>query len=222
MLVRKMARDIPHNISELKTLLLKGINSSIPDYDLVSTTRGTKGDFDLNQAAFDKHHTPDLKLASVLVPIVTREHGAQVLLTRRAEHLSKHSGQIAFPGGKVDTSDASPTAAALREAHEEIGLKSEAVEVLGFLDTYETWTGFLILPVIGLVNPNYTMSINAAEVAEVFEVPLHFLMNRDNHQLNSRDWDDDFKTYYYAMSYEGRYIWGVTAGMLRNLSERVF
>lgn len=207
---------------ELRDRLLAAISQTIPEYDLISTNRGVRGDFDLNADFFEQYHAPDLKLAAVLVPIVTYETSAKVLLTTRADHLDKHSGQVAFPGGKVDATDACPAEAALREAHEEIGLQSAKVEILGYLDTYETWTGFRVLPVVGLVKPDFTVVINDEEVAEVFEVPLDFLMNKDNHQLNSREWAENIKSYYYAISYEGRYIWGATAGMLRNLSERVF
>lgn len=158
--------------------------------------------------------------AAVLVPIVLREE-LTVLLTQRAQDLPSHPGQISFPGGKVEPRDATPIDAALREAHEEIGLEASFVEPLGFLDSYRTGTGFEISPVVALVRPGFTPVIDPREVAEVFEVPLAFLMNEANHQRDSREWRGRRRAYY-AMPYEGRYIWGATAGMLKNMHTRLY
>jgi len=156
--------------------------------------------------------------ASVLVPIVMRER-PMVLLTERTTHLSTHSGQVAFPGGRRDDSDTDEAHTALREAQEEIGLAPELVEVVGQLPTYTTGSQFIITPVIGLVDPRHQLTLNAFEVADAFEVPLEFLMNPAHHRRHAievggvrREW--------ISMPYrEGeieRFVWGATAAMLRN------
>jgi 8-oxo-dGTP pyrophosphatase MutT (NUDIX family) len=159
--------------------------------------------------------------AAVLVPIVAREAEAMVLLTQRASHLRDHSGQIAFPGGKIDAEDPSPLETALREAQEEIGLSRRLVQPLGYLDPYLSGTGFRILPVVAMVEPNYELAINTDEVDAAFEVPLAFLMTETNHQRHAKEWKGSLR-HYYAMPYLDRYIWGVTAGILRNLYERLY
>ncbi|MFS8035525.1 CoA pyrophosphatase [Xanthobacter sp. AM11] len=158
--------------------------------------------------------------AAVLVPVVARPQPS-ILLTLRSPHLSQHAGQIAFPGGRVDPGDADERAAALREAQEEVGLDRRFVRHLGYLDGYLSGTGFWIVPVVGLVDPAYDLTLNPAEVAEAFEVPLSFLMTPRNHERQSREWKGTLR-HFYAMPYEGRNIWGATAGMLRNLYERIY
>jgi 8-oxo-dGTP pyrophosphatase MutT (NUDIX family) len=157
--------------------------------------------------------------AAVLVPIVLRAE-LTVLLTQRSHDMPSHPGQISFPGGKLEAGDATPVACALREAQEEIGLPPANVEPLGFLDSYRTGTGFQISPVVGLVRPQFEAVLDPREVLEVFEVPLAFLMNPANHQRASREWRG-VQRFYYAMPYQGRYIWGATAGILKNLYERL-
>jgi 8-oxo-dGTP pyrophosphatase MutT (NUDIX family) len=168
---------------------------------------------------------PDLgsarRPAAVLVPLVAREDGATVLLTQRASHLRQHSGQIAFPGGKIDDTDGSPVHAALREAQEEIGLDARHIEPLGYLDNYFTGTGFRIFPVVAMVQPPFDLVINRAEVDDVFEVPVEFLMEPKNHLLHERKLSGVARKFY-AMPYGERYIWGATAGMLRNLYVRLY
>ena len=159
--------------------------------------------------------------AAVLVPIVDRPEGAGMILTTRASHLRKHSGQIAFPGGSVDPGDASPEAAALRESAEEIALGPEFVETIGRLPRYLTTTGFRITPVLALVRPGFTLKPNEDEVADVFEVPLGFLMDAANHARESRIWQGRERSYY-IMPFENRHIWGVTAGIIRTLYERLY
>jgi len=163
--------------------------------------------------------------ASVLVPIVLRgslHDQPTVLLTQRTSSMSSHSGQIAFPGGRSDPSDADATATALREAHEEVGLETEFVQVLGQLPTYLTGSAFVITPVVALIHPGYTLMANPVEVEEIFEVPLEFLMNPSNHRRHEVRWRDTTRQWF-SMPYNDlvtgkeHFIWGATAGMLRNL-----
>lgn len=158
--------------------------------------------------------------AAVLIPVVARQEGATVLLTQRAAMLRSHAAQIAFPGGRVDADDGSPVITALRETEEEIGLSREHVQVLGYLDAYLTGTGYRVTPVVGLVEPPFELSINPHEVDEAFETPLSFLLDPANHRRDGREWKGQYRTYY-AMPFGDRYIWGATAGMIRNLYERL-
>ncbi len=158
--------------------------------------------------------------AAVLVPVVLRP-ALTVLFTQRSEDVPSHPGQISFPGGKVEECDASPLACALREAHEEIGLPLGNVEPLGYLDSYRTGTGFQITPVVALVRPHFEPVLDPREVRDIFEVPLSFLMEEANHQKDSREWRGRRRSFS-AMPYQGRYIWGATAGMLKNLHDRMF
>lgn len=156
--------------------------------------------------------------AAVLVPIVVRDAGLSVLLTRRTAHLHDHAGQISFPGGRVDAADSDPVATALRETEEEIGLARSHVEVLGWLPDYLTGTGFLVTPVVALVHPPFELAADEFEVAEIFEVPLAFLMDDANHQRRSAVFPGQpARRSFYAMPYDEYFIWGATAAMLRNL-----
>jgi 8-oxo-dGTP pyrophosphatase MutT (NUDIX family) len=158
----------------------------------------------------------NLHAASVLVPIVDRSPGPTVLFTQRTAHLKNHSGQISFPGGRAEASDGSAERTALRETWEEVGLPEERVELLGRLSDYHTRTGYRITPVVGIVQPPFDLIPDANEVAEVFEVPLAFLLDARNHQRHSREFEGR-QRYFFAIPFEGRYIWGATAGMLVNL-----
>jgi 8-oxo-dGTP pyrophosphatase MutT (NUDIX family) len=189
-------------------------------YDLLSGPIGA-GDHLMSPHAFPNGLEPK-RPAAVLVPIVARAEGATVLLTKRAEKLRQHSGQIAFPGGKIDETDLSPVEAALREAREEIGLHADHIEPLGYLDTYATGTGFRIFPVVAIVSPPFELSLNEHEVDDVFEVPVRFLMDPLNHQRHTREGSNGVTRHFDAMPYGERYIWGATAGMLKNLYERLY
>jgi 8-oxo-dGTP pyrophosphatase MutT (NUDIX family) len=160
-----------------------------------------------------------IRPAAVLVALVDHPQPT-VLLTQRAAHLNDHAGQISFPGGKIDASDASPLDAALREAEEEIGLSREFIDPIGYLDLYGTSFGFRILPTVARVRPGFKLRINQSEVDDAFEVPLAFLMNPANHQLHRKEFRGVERSYY-AMPYQDRYIWGATAGILRVLYERI-
>ena len=179
-----------------------------------------RGDLDLDPAMWERVGVSATKPAAVLIPVVDRSEPT-VLLTQRTADLPSHPGQIAFPGGKIDREDMSPLAAALREAEEEIGLDRRFIDPIGYLDLYLTFSGFRILPMVARVAPDYSLALNSGEVSEAFEVPLAFLMTTANHQFLKRDWKG-IERQYYAMPYQERYIWGVTAGILRNMYERIY
>lgn len=179
------------------------------------------GDWDLNpELKADLAAMGPVRPAAVLVPIVLRPQ-LTVLLTQRSHSVASHPGQIAFPGGKIEPGDLTPIDCALREAREEIGLPADRVEPLGYLDGYRTGSGFQISPVVGLVRPGFEIVVDPREVIEVFEVPLAFLMDTRHHEKHWRAWRGRQRSYY-AMPYQGRYIWGATAGMLKNMHERLF
>lgn len=182
-----------------------------------ATGGAARGDHDLNPGLAPP---PPLIPAAVLVPIVNRRHGLTTLLTRRTEHLAYHAGQISFPGGHMEPGDVRPEDTALRETEEEIGLSRRHVEVIGRLDQYVTRTGFDVTPVVAVVEPPFTLAPDPHEVAEVFEVPLDFLLDPQNHQRHIRRTDAG-ERHFYAMPYGDYFIWGATAGMLRNLYECV-
>ena len=181
---------------------------------------GSRGDHDLEPSMKAIAEMRPLRPAAVLIPVVDRPEPT-VLLTLRTDSLSSHAGQIAFPGGRIDPEDTSPLAAALREAEEEIGLDRAYVEPLGYLDLYLSGTGYRIAPTVARVRPDFHLTVNPAEVADTFEVPLAFVMGPENHQRHSREWRGMMRSYY-AMPFGDRYIWGVTAGILRNLYERLY
>ena len=198
------------------------VDRELPDSETLSRP-GQVGDARIDGGAPSEEEwavAGELRLAAVLVPVVEHDSGPSILLTRRADHLDKHSGQVAFPGGKVEKRDASPVEAALREAEEEIGLKSDFVEVAGFLDTYQTGTGFLMLPVVSFIQPGFTLTPDENEVADIFEVPLHQALNVENYERHQVMWKGKQRTYY-SMQYEGYNIWGATAGVLMHMSRRV-
>jgi len=178
-----------------------------------------RSDFDLNPDARPTGRT--LAPAAVLVGLVEREDGLSVLLTRRSDTLRKHSGQVAFPGGRMEPGE-TPAEAALRESWEEVGLDHRFVRLVGLGDAHETGTGFSITPVVGFIRPGFELKAFDAEVAEIFETPFAFLMEASNHQLRSMMSPDGVERRFYAMEHGGRTIWGATAGMIRALKERLF
>lgn len=207
-------------MEDYKARILARLDREPPTPEQILQQRNFRGDKDLNPDDWvDPEDRQDLRLAAVLVPIVEREEGPTMLLTRRADHLNSHSGQVAFPGGKVEEGE-TPVEGALREAEEEVGLDRSFVNVAGFIEPYETGTGFRILPVVAFVQPGFDLTVDAGEVAEVFEVPLSFLMDEDNHERHSVHWRGKRRAYF-AMPYKGHYIWGATAGMIKNLHDRV-
>lgn len=197
------------------------------DIDLVRAavwgppTGPRRSDYDLAPAL--RAHPQDeraLKPAAVLCALAPRPDGWRVVLTRRAAHLKRHAGQIAFPGGKIDAEDGSPLAAALREAEEEIGLVRQQVTVLGAIERYETRTGFLVTPFIGLVDPAFQPLADPSEVSEVFEAPLDHVVNPANIEVHWRE-AHGVRRPFYAIPWENRYIWGATAAMLKALADRI-
>jgi len=186
-----------------------------------ATALAERGDTDLNP-----HWTPLtpptlLTPAAVLAPIVRRPEGWTLMLTQRTHDMPSHPGQISFPGGRVQAEDSDALATALRETREEIGLEARFIRPLGVIDPYVTGTGYRIIPVIAFVEPGFELRPDPREVAEVFETPLDFLLNPANHLLHEGEWRGRMGRYY-EMPHEGRRIWGVTAGIIRALYERLY
>lgn len=179
------------------------------------------GDHLLNPSIGDDLQKERLRDAAVLVPVIDRPNGATVLLTQRSSHLRSHPGQIAFPGGRIDPEDKTARHAALREAEEEVGLDPSLVEVIGQMPYYLTGSGFRILPVLSVVKPDFILTINRDEVDEAFEVPLSFLMNPANHSRGSRMFQGK-ERFFFSMPYQNHFIWGVTAGILHMIYERLY
>ncbi len=179
------------------------------------------GDHRLNPDLVAEMLKAETREAAVLVPVVERAGEATVILTTRTRSLRKHSGQIAFPGGAIDPEDTSPEAAAMREAMEEVALEPRFVEPVARLPRYLTTTGFHITPVVAIVTPGFALKPNPGEVEDVFEVPLSFLMDAANHRQESREFAGLVR-HYFTMPFGERFIWGVTAGILRTLYERYY
>ena len=205
------------SVAELEPWIAAGLHP-LADYDPAAGSVRSDHDLDPEQPRPTLSAAPSP--AAVLVALVEREAGLSVLLTRRADTLTKHSGQVAFPGGRCDPGE-TPCETALREAEEEIGLDRAFVRVMGLGDAYETITGFRVIPVVGFVRLGFTLTPSPAEVADVFEVPFAFLMNPANHERRVQAFQGR-ERHYYAMPHEEHLIWGATAGMLRGLYERVF
>lgn len=183
---------------------------------VVTRTAQRRGDDDLNPGMLSAVERPID--AAVLVPLMRRPAGLQVLLTRRADHLSDHAGQIAFPGGRIEAWDASPKTAALRETQEEVGIAPDSVDAIAQLDTYLTRTGYRVTPIVGVLDPPERFEPHEYEVAEIFEVPLAFFLDPAAKEMHSRAYNGR-ERFYYAFPYGDYYIWGATAGILVNLVE---
>lgn len=206
-LARHIARE---GVGPLRARLL----SDAPALPLVPM----RGDFDLNPGV---RHTGalTLKQAAVLLPVVLRDEPT-VLFTRRTTHLARHAGQVSFPGGRAEADDVSLVQTALRETREETGIGAEHITVAGFLDAYETGTGFAILPVVGMLSHGFTLLPSAAEVEEVFEIPLAFLLDDANRKRDSREWQGRRREFY-VFEYGSHYVWGATAAILVNFCDRM-
>ncbi|KAF0172433.1 MAG: CoA pyrophosphatase [Hyphomonadaceae bacterium] len=178
-----------------------------------------RSDFDLNPnvAPDDVPLTP----AAVLVPIIRRARGYTMLLTLRTSSMPTHAGQVSFPGGRIQADDEGPVSAALRETLEETGLSREFIAPVGGFGTYRTGTNYRITPVVALVEPGFELKPDPREVDDVFETPVAFLMDAANHERHAREWQGRRREYY-AMPWEGRYIWGATAGMIKALHQRLY
>jgi 8-oxo-dGTP pyrophosphatase MutT (NUDIX family) len=188
----------------------------------LSPDRGVAvGDHSFNPEIADVFWTMERRPAAVLVPVIHREPEATLLLTERTSGLRSHAGQIALPGGRIDPEDGGPEQAALREAEEEIGLTREFIETLCLGPDYLTGSGYHVAPVIAIVRPGFRLKLNPAEVADAFEVPLSFLMDPKNHRTGSRVWQGATRVFF-EMPYQDRHIWGITAGILRILYERLY
>jgi 8-oxo-dGTP pyrophosphatase MutT (NUDIX family) len=206
--------------ADLRALVRAKLAPELSPEAFASNSEPRVSDYSLNGPPPDAATLARARPAAVLAPVIARPEGLSVLLTLRASHLRAHSGQVAFPGGQVDPGE-TPLATALREAREEIGLEPRFVEPLGWLDPYLTGTGFRVAPLVALIDPGFTLTINDDEVADVFETPFAYLMDPANHLLQEREWRGKTRKFY-AMPHGERYIWGATAGILRNLWERLF
>jgi 8-oxo-dGTP pyrophosphatase MutT (NUDIX family) len=213
----------PFSEAGFRALAVRALHKTQPTGTQRAESRAPHGpsDFDLNPDLFPELAThPPPRPAAVLVPIVVRA-SLTVLFTQRTDSLPSHAGQISFPGGKMEAQDQDPIATALREAQEEIGLDPRFVDPLGYLDTYRTGTGYRIFPVVALVRKGFELALDAREVADTFEVPLDFLMDEQNHATHTRPWRGAERRFY-AMPFEQRYIWGATAGIMKNMHQRLF
>ena len=215
-----LERDGPVPGHEFFSLARQKLTMDVPPALTNPDISPLRGDHSLEPALKVMADMRPIRPAAVLVPVVDHPEPT-VLLTLRNSGLSTHAGQIAFPGGRIDPEDETPLAAALRETEEEIGLARSHVEPLGYLDLYLSGTGYRIVPTVARVTPEFRLKLNRAEVDDAFEVPLAFVMGPENHQRHSREWRGMMRTYY-AMPFGERYIWGVTAGILRNLYERLY
>ncbi len=208
--------DVPDSLEAFRRRFLNAANGQVTDGlpHASSPIVHFRGDHDLNPGM---PVPDDPREAAVLVTIVERDGGLTVLLTRRSDTLPVHKGQISFPGGRVEDQDRHAVDTALRESEEEIGLDRGLVDVIGRLDTYVTRTGYSVVPVVGLLRPPFDLIADPIEVAEIFEVPIDFVLDPANHERHSRDWQGKTR-HFFVLPFENRYIWGTTAGMLVNLS----
>jgi len=194
----------------------RGFGGTADPDEAAALRRATRGDHDLNPGM--TLPSTALRPAAVLVPLIDHPDGMSVLLTLRTPHLSAHAGQVSFPGGSIDEGDRDASEAALRETEEEIGLPRDHVSLIGRLDTYVTGTGFEITPLVGIVTPPFPLAADPFEVADIFEVPLSFVLDSRNHRRTERIFEQRRRVFF-VLPFENRNIWGATAGMLVNLAE---
>ena len=214
-----MSHDGPENITRMITAAgSEGLRARLPQTPPDLPLKPLRSDYDLNPQY--ERVTQELVPAAVLMPIIRRSEPT-LLFTRRTAHLARHAGQVSFPGGRWHPNDSSLVGTALRETEEETGIESTRAVVTGFLDAYETGTGFAILPVVALIDEGFALRPNAEEVAEIFEVPLTFLLDRANCRKGSREWRGHTREFY-TFAWRGHTIWGATAAILVNLRERLY
>ena len=180
-----------------------------------------RSDFDLNPEGWASEPNQPLTPAAVLIGLVPREAGFNVLLTRRSDNMRSHTGQVALPGGRMDPGER-PWETALREAHEEVGLAPDYVQLVGLSTPYQTGSSYLITPVVGFVRPGFSLTPNPHEVADIFETPFGFLMDPANYEEREGRAPSGEVRRFYATTHDDRYIWGATAGILRALYERLY
>lgn len=223
--MNKAGFDIDQRFSVDRFLTLSrqklDLNVAAASHDV--SVEAPRGDHLLNPGGGPSAETiaRGLRPAAVLIPIIERDEGAQVLFTTRTEHLPSHAGQVAFPGGKIEAGDVTPLSTALRETHEEIGLEQKFVDPLGYLPPYQTTTGYRVTPVVGLVRPGFDLVPDANEVEDIFEVPLEFLMDPANHSKESRFWNGR-ERHFFVIPHGEHHIWGITAGIVRLLYEEIY
>ena len=205
------------SLTTLKARLIEGLS---PADQWRADGAATRSDFDLNPGASRWVEGP-LKPAAVLIPVLVTRDGPSVILTRRADSLARHTGQIAFPGGRLDAGETA-VEAALREAREEVDLDPGLVQVLGLSDPYETGTGYLVTPVVGWIEAEPALVASPDEVAEIFRTPWDFLMDPSNHSRDHLEAPDGARRWYWSMTWQERYIWGATAGIIRGLRHRLY
>lgn len=213
-----MSRDDPENITRMITERGPGgLRARLPQTPPDLPLKPLRSDYDLNPHY--ERVAQELVPAAVLLPIIRRSEPT-LLFTRRTDHLARHAGQVSFPGGRWHPDDSSLAGTALRETEEEIGIESKKIVVAGFLDAYETGTGFAILPVVAVIDEGFSLRPNSDEVAQIFEVPLSFLLDPANCQKGHREWRGHQREFY-AFVWHGHSIWGATAAILVNLRERL-
>jgi len=208
--------QIPANLHDLDAAGFR----ALADARLFEPATEPMGDFAINPEYRDWVMKQATRPAAVLIPVVDGGDALSVILTKRTERLASHSGQVAFPGGKIDKDDGGPVEAALREANEEIGLDAGRVDVLGVMPEYLTGSGYRISPVVALVEENPQLTANRDEVEYIFEVPLAFLLDTTNHRVGSRVFQGR-RRHYLEMPYGEHYIWGVTAGIIKHFQQRL-